>query len=139
MDLVKLIGSEEPEYDLLEEALLEKQAAYGGGWDDPDYRVMVKAGIDFCLNDAGVLPLNEETRKERKLDAPEGETLTAVEYRDRLANVTDRFAVLGIPMLFDRSADEPEKEGQAAWIKLYGILLGQKTKADKLYTSTVEG
>ena len=139
MDLVKLIGSEEPEYDLLEEALLEKQAAYGGGWDDPDYRAMVKAGIDFCLNDAGVLPLNEETRKERKLDAPEGETLTAVEYRDRLANVTDRFAVLGIPMLFDRSADEPEKEGQAAWIKLYGILLGQETKADKLYTSTVEG
>ena len=139
MDLVKLIGSEEPEYDLLEEALLEKQAAYGGNWDDPDYRAMVKAGIDFCLNDAGVLPLNEETRKERKLDAPEGETLTAVEYRDRLANVTDRFAVLGIPMLFDRSADEPEKEGQAAWIKLYGILLGQETKADKLYTSTVEG
>ena len=139
MDLVKLIGSEEPEYDLLEEALLEKQAAYGGGWDDPDYRAMVKAGIDFCLNDAGVLPLNEETRKERKLDAPEGETLTAVEYRDRLANVTDRFAVLGIPMLFDRSANEPEKEGQAAWIKLYGILLGQETKADKLYTSTVEG
>ena len=138
MELVKLIGSEEPEYDLLEEALLEKQAAYGGDWDDPDYRAMVKAGIDFCLNDAGVLPLNEETRKERKLDAPEGETLTAVEYRDRLANVTDRFAVLGIPMLFDRSADEPEKEGQAAWIKLYGILLGQETKADKLYTSTVE-
>ena len=139
MELVKLIGSEEPEYDLLEEALLEKQAAYGGNWDDPDYRAMVKAGIDFCLNDTGVLPLNEETRKERKLDAPEGETLTAVEYRDRLANVTDRFAVLGIPMLFDRSADEPEKEGQAAWIKLYGILLGQETKADKLYTSTVEG
>ena len=139
MELVKLIGSEEPEYDLLEEALLEKQTAYGGGWDDPDYRAMVKAGIDFCLNDAGVLPLNEETRKERKLDAPEGETLTAVEYRDRLANITDRFAVLGIPMLFDRSADEPEKEGQAAWIKLYGILLGQETKADKLYTSTVEG
>ena len=60
-----------------------------------------------------------------------------MEYRDRLTKLTDRFAVLDIPLVVDRSADEPEARGQAAWLKLYGILFGKQDAAGKLYDAAI--
>ena len=60
-----------------------------------------------------------------------------MEYRDRLTNLTDRFAVLDIPLILDRSADEPEARGRAAWMKLYGILYGKQELANRLYDAAV--
>ena len=127
--------------DCQEEALMlmieEHQKLPGGTWQKPDYRTLIKAEVDLGLIGNLPLPLSRETLEERKQTAPTAETLSPVEYRDRLTNLTDRFAVLDIPLILDRSADEPEARGRAAWMKLYGILYGKQELANRLYDAAV--
>ena len=127
--------------DCQEEALMlmieEHQKLPGGTWQKPDYRTLIKAEVDLGLIGNLPLPLSRETLEERKQTASAPETLSPVEYRDRLTNLTDRFAVLDIPLILDRSADEPEARGRAAWMKLYGILYGKQELANRLYDAAV--
>ena len=127
--------------DCQEEALMlmieEHQKLPGGTWQKPDYRTLIKAEVDLGLIGNLPLPLSREALEERKQTAPAAETLSPVEYRDRLTNLTDRFAVLDIPLILDRSADEPEARGRAAWMKLYGILYGKQELANRLYDAAV--
>ena len=88
---------------------------------------------DLAITSGKLLPLSGETLTERKQTAPaDAESLTAVEYRDRLYDLADRFAVLDIPMLIDRSADEADALAQADWLRLYGILFGNETTAERM-------
>lgn len=115
----------------------EHQKLPGGTWQKPDYRTLIKAEVDLGLIGNLPLPLSREALEERKQTAPAAETLSPVEYRDRLTNLTDRFAVLDIPLILDRSADEPEARGRAAWMKFYGILYGKQELANRLYDAAV--
>lgn len=133
LPLVKVFGAETSENETLAAALADGSTVYGGTWDKPEYKLLVKSETDLVLTSGKLLPLSEETLKARKETAPaEAEALTAVEYRDRLYDLADRFAVLDIPMLIDRSADEADALAQADWLKLYGILLGDETTADRM-------
>ena len=120
-------------YDMLETG----EKLPGGTWEKPDYRTLIKEKVALGLIGTEPLPLSEQALTERKETVPEREKLTAVEYRDRLTKLTDRFAVLDIPLVVDRSADEPEARGQAAWLKLYGILFGKQDAAGKLYDAAI--
>ena len=120
-------------YDMLETG----EKLPGGTWEKPDYRTLIKEKVALGLIGTEPLPLSEQALTERKETVPEREELTAVEYRDRLTKLTDRFAVLDIPLVVDRSADEPEARGQAAWLKLYGILFGKQDAAGKLYDAAI--
>ena len=120
-------------YDMLETG----EKLPGGTWEKPDYRTLIKEKVALGLIGTEPLPLSEQALAERKETVPEREELTAVEYRDRLTKLTDRFAVLDIPLVVDRSADEPEARGQAAWLKLYGILFGKQDAAGKLYDAAI--
>ena len=120
-------------YDMLETG----EKLPGGTWEKPDYRTIIKEKVALGLIGTEPLPLSEKALTERKETVPEREELTAVEYRDRLTKLTDRFAVLDIPLVVDRSADEPEAKGQAAWLKLYGILFGKQDAANKLYDAAI--
>ncbi len=137
LNSVTILGSDACEDDVIQELLESGEAVYGGTWEKPDYRTLIRAKMGMGLMSSDLLPLSEETLKERKEDIPQREALTAVEYRDRMTKLTERFAVLGIPMLVDRAADEPTAKGQAAWLKLYGLLYGKETQANKLYDAAV--
>lgn len=133
LNLVKVFGAEQSENETLAAALADGSTVYGGTWDKPEYKLLVKNETDLVLTSGKLLPLSEETLKARKETAPaDAEALTAVEYRDRLYDLADRFAVLDIPMLIDRSADEADALAQADWLKLYGILLGDETTANRM-------
>ena len=133
LHLVKVFGAEKSENETLAAALTDGSTLYGGTWDKPEYKLLVKNETDLVLTSGKLLPLSEETLKARKETAPaDAEELTAVEYRDRLYDLADRFAVLDIPMLIDRSADEADALAQADWLKLYGILLGDETTANRM-------
>ena len=70
--------------------------------EEPDYRSMILNRIQAVLAD------------ETMLDAIIG-------------TATDRFATLGIPVIFDCSALEKTEQGQKAWEKLYSLLFeGEK-------------
>ena len=137
LNSVTILGSDACEDDAIQELLESGEAIYGGTWEKPDYRTLIVEKMGMGLMSSDLLPLSEETLKERKEDIPQREELTAVEYRARMTKLTERFAVLGVPMLVDRSADEPTAKGQAAWLKLYGLLYGKETQADKLYDAAI--
>lgn len=89
--------------------------------------------IDLALASGKLLPLSDEVLAERKQEkGADREELTAVEYRNRLYELADRFAVLDIPLLIDRSADEKDALAQADWLRLYGVLLGQEKAAEEM-------
>ena len=133
LNLVKVFGAETSENETLAAALTDGSTVCGGTWDKPEYKKLVQNKTDLVLTSGKLLPLSEETLAERKETAPaDAEALTAVEYRDRLYDLADRFAVLDIPMLIDRSSDEADALAQADWLKLYGILLGDETTADRM-------
>ena len=134
---VTILGSDDNESEAVQMLLESGEAVYGGDWRKPDYRTLIVSKVGLGLIGTDLLPLSEETLKERKESIPQREALTAVEYRDRMAKLTERFAVLGVPVLVDRSADEPTAKGQAAWLKLYGLLYGKETQANKLYDAAV--
>ena len=137
LNSVTILGSNACEDDVIQELLESGEAVYGGTWEKPDYRTLIRAKMGMGLMSSDLLPLSEETLKERKENIPQREALTAVEYRDRMTKLTERFAVLGVPMLVDRAADEPTAKGQAAWLKLYGLLYGKETQANKLYDAAI--
>jgi len=137
LNSITILGSDACEDDVIQELLESGEAVYGGTWEKPDYRTLIRAKMGMGLMSSDLLPLSEETLKERKENIPQREALTAVEYRDRMTKLTERFAVLGVPMLVDRAADEPTAKGQAAWLKLYGLLYGKETQANKLYDAAI--
>ena len=134
---VTILASNDNESEAVQMLLESGEAVYGGDWRKPDYRTLIVSKVGLGLIGTNLLPLSEEALKERKQEASAGEQLTAVEYRDQLTKLTERFAVLNVPILVDRSADEPTAKGQAAWLKLYGILYGKEDAAGKLYDTAV--
>ena len=133
LGIIKVLGVKETENKTLSKALSDGDLVYGGTWDKPIYKALIKAETDLVLTSGKLLPLSEETLKERKQEADlDREDLTPVEFRDRYYELADRFAVLDIPMLIDRSGDEKNALAQADWLRLYGILLGNEDLADKM-------
>ncbi len=133
LNLVKVFGAETSENEILSKGLADGSVLYGGSWDKPEYKKLVQSKTDLAITSGKLLPLSGETLTERKQTAPaDAESLTAVEYRDRLYDLADRFAVLDIPMLIDRSADEADALAQADWLRLYGILFGDETTAERM-------
>ena len=133
LNLVKVFGAETSENEILSKGLADGSVLYGGSWDKPEYKKLVQSKTDLAITSGKLLPLSGETLTERKQTAPaDAESLTAVEYRDRLYDLADRFAVLDIPMLIDRSADEADALAQADWLRLYGVLFGNETTAERM-------
>ena len=54
------------------------------------------------------------------------------DYQEQYTKLSERMALLDIPLIIDRSADETGTKGQLEWLKLYGILFGKETEADAL-------
>jgi hypothetical protein len=54
-----------------------------------------------------------------------------------IADVYERFGLLGIPVFVDRSADEATEAGRLEWIKVYGMILGCEEEALALYEKLV--
>ena len=135
---VTILGSNDNESEAVQMLLESGEAVYGGDWRKPDYRTLIVSKVGLGLIGTDLLPLSAETLKERKQEVPARDALTAVEYREQLTKLSERFAVLNVSILVDRSADEPTAEGQAAWLKLYGILYEKQDAAEKLYEAAAK-
>ena len=89
--------------------------------NDLDYTELVKVKTDIVIG-AGEELLPKEAEKDK----------TSKDYQEQYTKVTERMALLDIPMILDRSADEEDEKGQLDWLKLYGILFGKEAEADEL-------
>ena len=48
------------------------------------------------------------------------------------------YALLGIPMIVDRSTDEKDELAKAEWIKVYGVIFDCEEQANELYDKAVQ-
>ena len=129
LELIKATGltEENCKNEALKNLLKDGKVVSTGEIDDVDYNKLVKAEADLVLGAGGdILP--KEAEKDKK----------AKDYQDQYTKITERMALLNIPMLIDRSADEKDPKGQLEWLKLYGILFGKEKEADALIAKGVQ-
>ena len=128
LDLVKAVGVKEENCtnETLKKAYQEKKIIFGGDIKDINYTELVKANADLMIG-AGEEFLPKEEEKDK----------TAEDYQALYTKVSERMALLNIPMLIDRSAGEKDPKGQLEWLKLYGILFGKEEEADALIAKGV--
>ena len=162
LDNVAAVGCEQEDctIEAVAEAMEEKEIIYGGSWDEPDYRELVKSECNLALLPGEVLPQKDDEEADQEKDgktaektaakkeeskeaaanaAADGEEeLTLEEQEERLAEIMERCATLGIPLVIDRSADEETDLARYEWLKVYGVLFGCEEKTDALYQAAVE-
>ena len=111
----------------------EKQAEviYGGKEKDPKYRDLVKQEVNLALVSSDLLPAEDKTMKK-------GKTITEEDQLEQWEKITEKYALLGIPMIVDRSADEKDDLAKAEWIKVYGVIFGCEEQAEDLYNKAVQ-
>ena len=91
--------------------------------DDAFFEVLAN-DIDFCQEMLQILLVDDE--------------LTVEEQTERMEEITEKFTLLGIPVIIDRSADEKTELAQYEWIKVYGVLFGCEEKMDKMFEEAVD-
>lgn len=124
LDLVAAVGSKKKDCTISEIAdRMSKgkdgksaEVVYGGSYDAPKYKTLVKQKVDLAIFPASILPQKEsDTNKD---------TLTVKEQTERFNEYTEKFAMLGIPFIVDCSANEKTELAKKEWIKVYKVLFG---------------
>ncbi len=108
------IPEEECRIQEIRELMEEEKAAFGGTYDEIEYRTLVTEKCDLALMPAEIISSEKDAKGREYL----GE--------------------LGIPMFVDLSSLEASKEGKAEWIKVYGVLFDCEEEAGALYREELE-
>lgn len=164
LSMIQVVGYEEEEtqIDGVKEALADKDMVFAGAFDDPEFKELVRGKCDLAVLSSEILPNDDDGENQTDSETKKGQTseeksesqtsdkkakggtvgadekkLTAEEQTERMEEITDRFAALGIPAIVDRSADEESELAQYEWIKVYGVLFGCTDKTDKLFDAAV--
>ena len=66
------------------------------------------------------------------------EKLTVEEQTERYQQMAEKFALLGIPVIVDRSEDEQTDLAKYEWIKVYGVLFGCEDQMNTLFDQAVK-
>ena len=129
LDLVKAVGIKEEDCknEPLKKLLEDKKVVSTGSMTDLNYTELVKTEADLVIG-AGAEILPKEVEKNK----------TSKDYQEQYSKISERMALLDIPMLIDRSADEKDPKGQLEWLKLYGILFGKEDEADALIAKGIQ-
>lgn len=98
----------------VKKAMTEKKTVFAGTFDETDFKELVKSKCDMAILPSELLP-------------SEKEELVS------LQELAEKYTVLDIPMVIDRSADEKEELAQLEWIKVYGALFGCPDKAESVF------
>ena len=121
--LITSVGTEVSEITFVARGLNDGTIVYAGDSSAPNYAALLKTSCDIVI-----LPKVFAVGEDTKID----EATVAV-----IADVYERFGLLGIPVFVDRSADEATEAGRLEWIKVYGMILGCEEEALALYEKLV--
>lgn len=102
------------------------EVVYGGTWEDPNFKELVKQETNLALFPAELLPKETEEQE-----------LTVEEQTERFEEITEKFALLGIPIIIDRSEDEKTNLAKYEWVKVYGVLFGCEEEMDEIFEAAV--
>lgn len=120
------------------------EVAYAGTADKLKLKNLVKSEVNLALFTGDILPgaKSEETEVEAKdTDKKDSkdteETLTLEEQTEQFEELTEKLAMLGIPVLVDRSSEEKTELGKQEWIKVYGVLYGCEELTNEKFDAAV--
>ena len=101
----------------------DAEVAFGGLFGQPDLKALVKQETNLALLPAEFLPMDKEAAKEQE---------------ELFEKVTEKFAMLGIPVIVDRSSQEKTDLAKMEWIKVYGVLYGCEDQMNDKFDAAVK-
>lgn len=120
------------------------EVAYAGTADKLKLKNLVKSEVNLALFTGDILAgaKSEETEVEAKdTDKKDSkdteETLTLEEKTEQFEELTEKLAMLGIPVFVDRSSEEKTELGKQEWIKVYGVLYGCEELTNEKFDAAV--
>ncbi len=122
------IKAEDCEAETVRKRLEEEEVAFGGSYDELDYKMLVKERCDLVIMPACIL--TEANGKETE-DA-------RMEMQERYRETEEYCRELDIPIFGDLSSAEQTEKGRLEWIKAYGIIFGCEDSADALYHTVID-
>lgn len=123
------------------------EVAYAGTADKLKLKNLVKSEVNLALFTGDILPredseenanASKDTDKKEDKDSKDAkETLTVEEQTEQFEELTEKLAMLGIPVLVDRSSEEKTELGKQEWIKVYGVLYGCEELTNEKFDAAV--
>lgn len=121
------------------------EVAYAGTADKLKLKNLVKSEVNLALFTGDILPREDseenaakDTDKIADKDSKDTkETLTVEEKTEQFEELTEKLAMLGIPVLVDRSSEEKTELGKQEWIKVYGVLYGCEELTNEKFNAAV--
>lgn len=121
------------------------EVAYAGTADKLKLKNLVKSEVNLALFTGDILPREDSEENVAKdidkiadKDSKDTkETLTVEEKTEQFEELTEKLAMLGIPVFVDRSSEEKTELGKQEWIKVYGVLYGCEELTNEKFDAAV--
>ena len=128
VDQIAAVGYEEKDIKIesIAKAMKEDKIAYAGAFDKTDMKRILKRKCDLAILPSEVLPQEENEEK-----------LSEEKKTERLYEMIEKYVLLDIPVLIDRSSDEKEELARKEWVKVYGAMFGCTDKAVDVFDAIV--
>lgn len=132
------VTEDECQIDTIKESLQKGDIISAGTYDQADLKDLVKNKCKLAIVPSDVLKAQSEEAADNTDTEVEtaDDTQTGTKYQ-AMTDLAEKFAILKIPMILDRSKDEKDVLAKYEWSKVYGALFGCEKEASKLYQSAV--
>ena len=103
---------------------LSEKVVSSGKVKNLEFKMLVKKGTNLAILPGSVLP-------------QDGKKTSVSKQTEQYENLTEKFAMLGIPVIIDRAADEQKTFAKEEWVKVYGVLFDCEEQADQIFEQTL--
>lgn len=100
-------------------AMKAKKIIYAGTYKKPENKKLMKSKCDLAILSNKILP---DEKNEKKMSVED--------QQKRYEELAEKFVLLDIPMIVDRSADEEKNDAKVEWSKVYEAIFSQTDSAD---------
>ncbi len=100
-------------------AMKAKKIIYAGTYKKPENKKLMKSKCDLAILSNKILP---DEKNEKKMSVED--------QQKRYEELAEKFVLLDVPMIVDRSADEEKDDAKAEWSKVYEAVFSLTDSAD---------
>ena len=100
-------------------AMKAKKIIYAGTYKKPENKKLMKSKCDLAILSNKILP---DEKNEKKMSVED--------QQKRYEELAEKFVLLDVPMIVDRSADEKKNDAKVEWSKVYEAIFAQTDSTD---------
>jgi len=117
--IVKIGTQQMPNDEGIAKAMKAKKIIYAGTYKKPENKKLMKSKCDLAILSNKILP---DEKNEKKMSVED--------QQKRYEELAEKFVLLDVPMIVDRSADEEKDDAKAEWSKVYEAIFAQTDSTD---------